>query len=448
MMKQSKINIVLWVVSAVLLLTATAFAVAYFVTASNEKNYKNQLEFVYEKSFYELVDNVNNLEINLSKLNSANSQTYQADLVDKLVQQSNQAQDNLASLPIDEQAISKTIGFINSTNGYCTSLAVQLAKGQPLTDDQKYSIEALYESAQNVKQEVNRFATLLTNDYNIVENTKFKSQMNQSGISKQFSSLEEPSVEYPQLIYDGPFSDSVLNKEIKGLSKNEYTKVQAQEVVKKEIFDYKTISYEGMTEGKFVTYNFALTFADDSTGYVQVTKNGGFILSYNRTHNIEHFHKSQEECVQIAEKFVADLGLTNMKSVWYADAEGYMYVNLAYTIDDKTVVYPDLIKIKVAMDKGLVVGLEGMTYAYNHTERPTQKAKITSEQAQKQVTPELDVQKTTLCIIPNEYVGETLAYEMQATKNGMQFYAYVDAQTGELIRIMRVVETDDGNLLM
>lgn len=446
-MKQSKVNIVLWVVSAVLLLASVAFAIAYFVTACNEAKYKNQLEFVYEKSFYELVDNVNNIEVNLSKLNSANSKTYQADLVDKLVQQSNQAQDNLASLPIDEQAITKTIGFINSTNGYCTSLAIQLAKGEELTDDQKYSIEELYDSAQNVKQEVNRFATLLTNDYNIVENAKYNSGMMQSNFSKQFSNLEEPSVEYPQLIYDGPFSDSVLNKEIKGLGEEEITKVQAQEVIKKDLFKYETISYEGMTDGKFVTYNFTLSFADDSVGFVQVTKNGGFILSYNRTHNVEHFQKSQEECVQIAEKFAQDLGLEDMKSVWYADADGYLYVNLAYTKND-VVIYPDLVKVKVAMDKGLVVGLEGMTYAYNHVERELVKPTISTEQATKAVTPELDVQKTTLCIIPNEYVGETFAYEMQATKNGMQFYAYVDAMTGELIRVMRVVETDDGNLLM
>lgn len=446
-MEQSKINIVLWVASAVLLLTAVAFAIAYFVTAGNETKYKNQLEFVYEKSFYELVDNINNMEVNLSKLNSSNSRAYQADLVDKLVQESNQAQDNLASLPIDEQAISKTISFINSANGYCTSLAIQLAKGQGLSDDQKYSIEELYDSAQNVKQEVNRFATLLTNDYNIVENAKYNSGMMQSNFSKQFSTLEEPSVEYPQLIYDGPFSDSVLNKEIKGLSDKEVTKVEAQEIVKKDIFKYESISYDGMTDGKFVTYNFTLSFADNSVGFVQVTKNGGFILSYNRTHNIEHFHKSQEECVQIAENFARELGLKDMKSVWYADAEGYLYVNLAYCANE-VVVYPDLVKIKVAMDKGLVVGLEGMTYAYNHVERKIPTPAIKENKAAESVALELDVQKMTLCIIPNEYVGETLAYELQATRNGMQFYVYVDANTGELIRVMRVVETDDGNLLM
>lgn len=446
-MNKSIVNTILWVVCAVLLITAVAFAIAFFVSDNDKKEYKKQLEFVYEKSFYELIDNVNNIEMNLSKLSSANSQGYQADLVDKLVEQSNLAQDNLATLPLNDQAITKTISFINSTNGYCTSLATQLGKGKALSDDQKYSIEALYDSARNVKQEVNRFATLLTDDYSIVDNMKLVQNTLDSNFSKQFSSLEEPSVEYPQLIYDGPFSDSVLNKEIKGLSDKEVTRIEAQEKVKKDVFKYESISYGGMTDGKFKTYNFNLDYADGSKGFVQVTKNDGFILSYNRMHELKQIKMSQEECVDIAIKFVESLGIENMQSVWYANAQGYLYVNLAYTIDD-VVVYPDLIKVKVAMDSGEVVGLEAMTYLYNHVERSIAKPVVTKTDAERAIAPELDSQKTTLCIIPNEYVGESLAWEMQATNNGMQFYAYVDAESGQLIKIMRVVETDDGSLLM
>ena len=142
-MNNSKLNTILWVVSATLLIVAIAFAIAFFTASKDKEEYKKELEFMYEKSFYELIDNVNNIEMNLSKLSSTNSQSYQADVVDDLLEQSNMAQNNLASLPLTDQSISKTISFINSTNGYCTSLSSQLAKGQALTDDQKYDVEAL-----------------------------------------------------------------------------------------------------------------------------------------------------------------------------------------------------------------------------------------------------------------------------------------------------------------
>lgn len=446
-MNKSNVNTILWVATITLLLTTIAFAIAYFVTASNKDEYKNQLEYVYEKSFYELIDNVNNIEMNLSKLSSSNSKSYQLDIIDKLIEQSNLAQDNLATLPLNDKTIEKTVSFINQTNGYCTSLANQLGKGEALSDDQKYSVEQLHDSSVVVKKEVNRFATLLTDDYSIVENMKTANDTFDSNFSRQFSNLEQPSVEYPQLIYDGPFSESVLNKEIKGLPKESVTRIQAQEKVIKDLFDYKKIEYSGMTNGKFITYNFELDFTDNSKGFVQVTKDGGFILSFNRTHDLKQAKYSQEECVDLATKFVEELGLKNMKSVWYEDAQGYLYVNLAYMLDD-IVVYPDLIKIKVAMDTGEVMGMEAMTYAYNHIERKISKPVTTKTDAENAVTPELAVQKITLCIIPNEYVGETLAWEVQATRDGDQYYAYIDADSGLLIKIMKVIETEDGNLLM
>ena len=446
-MNKTKLIAILWILSATLLLISVGFAIAFFITNKDSQEYKKQLEFMYEKSFYDLIDNVNNIEMNLSKLTSSNSQEYQADVVDKLLEQSNMAQNNLASLPLTDQSISKTISFINTTNGYCTSLSNQLGRGQALSDDQKYDVEALCDSAKNIKQEVNRFAVLLTNDYSIVDNMKSKNKELDSNFSQQFSSLQEPSVEYPQLIYDGPFSDSVLNQEIKGLQDKEFTQLQAQEQVNKDVFGYDKISYNGMTEGRFTTYNFELNFADNSKGFVQVTKKGGFILSFSRTHTLQKISYSQEKCVELAEKFVKDLGINDMECVWYADAEGYLYVNLAYKLDN-IIVYPDLIKVKVAMDDGTIIGLEGMNYAYNHIERTVPKVITTETDAKRAVEPELMVQKVTLCIIPKEYVGESLAWELQAVGNGNQFYAYVDAETGQLVRILKVIETDDGSLLM
>ena len=108
---------------------------------------------------------------------------------------------------------------------------------------------------------------MLTNDYSIVDNMKYAKNTMDSNFSNQFATLEEPSVEYPQLIYDGPFSDSVLNKEIKGLSDVQLTKDQAQAKITQELFGYDTIKYSGQTDGKFVTYNFTLNFSDGTVGF-------------------------------------------------------------------------------------------------------------------------------------------------------------------------------------
>ena len=60
----------------------------------------------------------------------------------------------------------------------------------------------------------------------------------------------------------------------------------------------------------------------------------------------------------------------------------------------------------------------------------------------------MDVRTVRLAIIPNDYVGESLAYEFMCVSNGATYYIYVNAETGKQINILKVVETDDGNLLM
>ena len=60
----------------------------------------------------------------------------------------------------------------------------------------------------------------------------------------------------------------------------------------------------------------------------------------------------------------------------------------------------------------------------------------------------MDVRTTKLAIIPNDYVGETLTYEFMCINEGATYYVYVNAKTGEQVNILKIIETDDGNLLM
>ena len=60
----------------------------------------------------------------------------------------------------------------------------------------------------------------------------------------------------------------------------------------------------------------------------------------------------------------------------------------------------------------------------------------------------MDVRTTKLALIPNEYVGETLCYEFMCINEGSTYYIYIDANTGLQMNILKIVETDDGNLLM
>jgi len=448
-MNKNKLITTLWVSVAIVALVSIALAVSFFTVRGEQMEYKNQLEYVYERSFYELVDNVDNIEVNLSKLSASKSDIARKELIAKIISQSNMAQNNLAVLPIDSGEIGNTVSFVNYVNGYLTSLNQKLGKNQALSNDDLENIDNLYETSKKIKVEVNKYATLIQSDnYKIIDNAK-STTYELSQFSQTFSTLKEPSVDYPELIYDGPFSDSVVNKEIKGLTGADLTNVEATEKVKslKDLLGYVSFEESGEGKGKIATFDYVLKFSDDSKGYLQLTQKGGNILSYTRTITSREGTQEQEKYVVVAKEFAKNAGFGEVECVWIEEATDAVFINLA-SIENGVVAYPDLIKVKLTIDRAVVNGFEASNYFYNHTKRPSQTPAISINQARNNLPSDLTVVESKLVIIPGEYVGELFAYEFQCEKNNNTFFVYINALTGEQEKIMRVVETDDGSLLM
>lgn len=407
--------------------------------------YKNQLEYVYERNLYELTDNINNIESNLAKLKNSTDSQVQERYLASLVALANTAQDNIATLPIEHNAINSTTKFVNQLSGYSLIMQQNLAKSKTLSMDDMEQIESMHASSQNIKYELNRLSVMISGGYSIVDNISDPNKSN-SRFNGEFSGLNNEIVDYPQLIYDGPFSESTTNKEIKGLPSNEINSEEALNKVKSWFPDF-AVKMTGSTKGgNFDTYDFNLT-KGDLEFYAQVSVRGGILLQLNSAYEAGEGKKSEDECRTIATTFAKTLGFENIEAVWSTTSQGFAYINLTPVINN-VVIYPDLIKAKIALDTGMVVGWEAKSWAYNYTTRGDLTASITSTAAQKAISSDMDIRTTRLCVAPNEYVGETLCYEFMCVQDGATYYIYVDAKTGKQINLLKVIETDDGNLLM
>ena len=112
------------------------------------------LENLYQRSFYDLVNNVNNMEVEVSKLMVTNDSTSQQKSLSKLKQQSSDAESSLSLLPINENVLAKTTRFMNQFNGYCTSL-ITYKDGKIENEDYEVLGNA-YNSISSIKTELNK----------------------------------------------------------------------------------------------------------------------------------------------------------------------------------------------------------------------------------------------------------------------------------------------------
>ena len=108
--------------------------------------------------------------------------------------------------------------------------------------------------------------------------------------------------------------------------------------------------------------------------------------------------------------------------------------------------YADLIKVKVALDNGEIIGLETTGYLNGHYERDIPTRKISIDNARKQISPNAQIISEGLAMIPTEWKTEVFCYEFKGRIEDIDFIAYINVQTGEEEDILILTTTENGTL--
>ena len=103
---------------------ATLAALIVFIITAN--TYSNQLENLYKRSFYELSSNINDLEVDMSKLVAVNDTATKREVLTNIYNSCNMANNNISNLPISNHKIEKVNNFINRLGGYSYSLLTKV----------------------------------------------------------------------------------------------------------------------------------------------------------------------------------------------------------------------------------------------------------------------------------------------------------------------------------
>ena len=136
-----------------------------------------------------------------------------------------------------------------------------------------------------------------------------------------------------------------------------------------------------------------------------------------------------------------------MKETYYIKQDGIVTINYAY-MQNNVIMYPDLIKLKVALDNGEILGIETTGYLNSHEERNLQEVKITKEKAKESLNKDLQILSENLAMIPTEYKTEVLCWEFKGKVEDREFLVYINTQTGKEEDILVILNTPNGTLTM
>jgi len=153
--------------------------------------------------------------------------------------------------------------------------------------------------------------------------------------------------------------------------------------------------------------------------------------------------EAREKCLQ----YLKERGFGDMRSTYYLLHNNSATFNFA-AVQDGVTIYPDLVKVTIALDNGEITGLETSGYLMSHRQRDLPAPAISQEQARAVINPRLEVTGSKLALIPFGTEEERLTYEFQCRLGEESYLVYVNALTGREENVLKLLDTPEGTLTM
>ena len=420
---------------------------------------KIQTENQYNRAFLDLTGYVDDLEVLLAKSLVTSTPKSTSAMLEEVWRQSNLAQENMGQLPVSPPILEKTSNYLTQVGDLAYALNTKTLNGTALSDKEYDSLNKLHGFAISLQKSLHGIESQINaGKMNWGEATAraVKAVSVAKSNDPQTSSIENIDKnfqEYPSLIYDGPYSDHMLKAKPLGLKSNKVSAEEAKKIAKKFIGEDRVQEIQQLDSnevGVIKTFRFKVLYknsTDEQGAEINITQQGGQVYWMLRNRDFGKDTLNMDEAKKKASAFLNKNGFKNMKDTYYQKTDGTAVICYAYSQDD-TMIYPDLVKVKIALDNGEIVGIESKGYLYNHRTREIPKAKLTVEQARNQINKKLKITSEGKAIIPTDFKTEKYCYEFIGEIGERHFIIYINATTGAEEDLLMLLEDDNGTLTM
>ena len=324
--------------------------------------------------------------------------------------------------------------------------------GEELTDEDFKNLQDLYKYSVSLEDTLNQLSDELYNgeinwdSLKINSSNKFAQSVDSINV---FSNIDDNLNDYEGLIYDGAYSDHVNKAEKVGLTGDNIDEETAKQKVK-EFFgedNIKDIKSNGfLNEAEIPSYDFSVNLKDKEENYsITISQKGGHVVQSSLDRDVPEEKISQQEANEIGKSYLSDKGFEDMKETYFIKQGNVVTVNYAYN-DNGVIVYPDLIKVKIALDNGEILGIETTGYLNSHKDREYTEPQITMEEAKEKINDKLEIMSENMAIIPTEWKTELVCYEFKGKVEEKEFLVYINVETGKEEDILVILDTPGGTL--
>lgn len=423
------------------------FGVATLVYSRKAEKYEFALEINSQRAVNELCESLDNITVSLRKSIYSGTRDMLRNIGNDLCRQATAAKESLSELTAENSDTEEIFRFLSQVGNYTVALSQGEDNMLMLSAKDKENLKALYDYSASLTKEL----TQILSDYNS-EAVSFGERLSTLSLDgkelpesfdSRMESTKQTLTDYPTLLYDGPFSDSIITKESLLLkNKKEITKDEAKKLAAKILSaDEGSLREDKDVNSEIELYSFSV--GDRSAS---VTKKGGYLCNLTTDTFAAAATISAEEAIDRGEDYLESLGYEDMEDSYYSVYDGICTVNYAYE-DDGIIFYSDLIKVSISLETGKAVGFDARGYLMNHHKRTLPEINTSKKGGENIISDSLHILSSRKAVIPLETGKEALCYEYRCSdKDKNEVLIYINCETGKEQDIMLLLYEDGGVL--
>lgn len=447
-------------------IAVAAVAVGAVIKANyNTISIKQTATYTYQQSFAELAEELDAISNDLQKSMYVSSPSHAMTLAASVYKHAGAAAASLEELPVSTLNLQQIPTFLNRSGEYMLSLAKDFMNGKELTDDDRQTVQALYEQAKSLSNQMTQLQYRVSS-----ENLKYDDLLDfvslddrpQTSDDSALTSTQEASSEdfvsenpllnmenglkIPTLNYNGPYSEHLSSvKSVFLADKDPITDDEA----KKRAAYILNCDLSELTQGEDLTVgDIKCVSFDGKNSYIVLTMRQGYPLFFTQTRDVSDARISYDEAITKGLDFLAKLKFASMECVFYSESGNILTAEYVFVKND-VYCYPDKITLSVALDNGQILGMNASDYLIYHNLTRNTVPSLTEDAAAKKVTA-ITPDSSTLCIVKSNGTdaNEKLCYVFKGKDvyDEATVYVYINAETGVEEDIQIVYETEEGNV--
>ncbi|MBT2698918.1 germination protein YpeB [Bacillus sp. ISL-40] len=408
-------------------------------------------ENAYQRAFHDLSYQVDLLHDKIGTTLAMNSRQSLSPSLIEVWRITSEAHSDVGQLPLTLLPFNKTEEFLAKIGNFSYRTAVRDLDKEPLSKDEYNTLKVLYKQSGDIQDDLRKVQHMVLKNnlrwMDVELALASGKESTDNTIIDGFKSVEKTVTGYVETDLGPTFVNMQKKDEnFKKIKGKTISKQEAIKIAKKYMKIDRNSEVKVTENGKGSNYGFySVSIRNKKTGdegSMDITKKAGHPIWFINHRDVKKQVLSLNDADNKAATFLKETGFKDLEIFESTQYDNIGVFNFVSKINGIRI-YPESIKVKVALDNGDIIGVSAEEYLKSFQTRKIEKPAISLEQARAKVNPNFKVMEDRQAIIINDLNEEVLCYEFLGTIDDDTYRIFINAKSGveEDVEKMKNAET-------